>query len=654
MKKSLHLILLILLCTYAPRDARAQSAAADSSPTDSEIVIDRPHAQEWFNDISAGWSMQEGDSLAWATPAFDDSRWESVRLDDLGPSQPGWRWFRIHLKLHENHPELALLIQGGEGTYELYINGARVPGPQLRSSFGVNRPVERMFTIDDPATDVVIALRTHIPTGYAAWRFPQFMSAYLGTTDAIDAQRQVMFLDRTSFAIPAIVINALIVVAGLALFALYASQRGHFEYFWLGLYFLLVGSADVVWYLQQSGYIPLAWNVLLADPIIYVLIIAQTHFTFAFGGHRLGPVWRVYRPLLIIPVAISWLVWYGKIPSHAYMIIEPLFILPAAILLPILLFRWYRRGNREAGWLILPSLLPPATMALYDLGSASIYLGWRPFEFLVNAISVGPIVLEPNDLGNLLFFLSSLIVIFFRFSRVSREQARSAVELAAAREIQQRLVPASLPAVAGFHIEAAYFPAQEVGGDFYQVLEQSNGSTLFVVGDVSGKGLKAAMTGTLAIGALRTLAAANIRPAELLHRLNQQIFRAKDDGFITCLCALIDSSGSVALANAGHLSPYCGEVEIEGEPGLPLGLVADVEYAESKFQLAPGQTLTLLSDGVVEASDPQGKLYGFERTRAISAQSAQSIAAAARAFGQEDDITVLTIQRVAVPAATSA
>ena len=162
------------------------------------------------------------------------------------------------------------------------------------------------------------------------------------------------------------------------------------------------------------------------------------------------------------------------------------------------------------------------------------------------------------------------------------------------------------------------------------------------------------MTGTLAIGALRTLAAANIRPAELLHRLNQQIFRAKDDGFITCLCALIDSSGSVALANAGDLSPYCGEVEIEGEPGLPLGLVADVEYAESKFQLAPGQTLTLLSDGVVEASDPQGKLYGFERTRAISAQSAQSIAAAARAFGQEDDITVLTIQRVAVPAATSA
>ena len=198
MKKSLHLVLLILLCTCVPQGGRAQSAAADSSPTDSEIVIDRPHAQEWFNDISAGWSMQEGDSLAWAAPGFDDSRWESVRLDDLGPSQPGWRWFRIHLKLHENHPELALLIQGGVGTYELYINGARIPDPQLRSSFGVNRPVERMFTIDDPATDLVIALRTHTPTGYAAWRLPQFMSAYLGTTDAIDAQRQVVFLDRTS------------------------------------------------------------------------------------------------------------------------------------------------------------------------------------------------------------------------------------------------------------------------------------------------------------------------------------------------------------------------------------------------------------------------------------------------------------------------
>jgi hypothetical protein len=336
------------------------------------------------------------------------------------------------------------------------------------------------------------------------------------------------------------------------------------------------------------------------------------------------------------------------------MIVEPLIILPVAILLPILLFLWYRRGNREAGWLVLPSLLPLISLALYDLGSASIFLGWRRFEFLVNDIPIGPVALEPNDLGNLLFFLTSLIVIFFRFSRVAHDQARSAAELAAAREIQQQLIPASLPSLPGLHIEAAYLPAEEVAGDFYQVIEQPGGSALVIVGDVSGKGLKAAMTGTLAIGALRTLATEIISPAELLRRLNRQIFEARNGGFITCCCARIDLNGEVTLANAGHLAPYSDGLEIDVPSGLPLGLVAEVEYSVIHFELPPGRSFTLLSDGVVEASNASGQLYGFDRTRAISSQRAEAIAAAAKAYGQEDDITVLTIARVPVPDAVIA
>lgn len=635
------LILLIPLCL--------QLGAQDPAPTpDDPNLIDRTHAQDWITDIDRGWLTHEGDDPAWSASSFDDSHWETVRLDDLGPAQPGSRCFRRHIKLNENHPELSLLIQGGIGTYALYLNGTQLSGSEILSSFGVNRPAERVYTISEGPADVVISLRTRIPTGYAAWRFPQFMSIYLGTPDAVEAQRQSMLHDRTAYAIPALVINALIAFAGLALFALYSSQRGHTEYFWLGLYFLLVGTADVVFYLQQSGFIPLAVNVLFADPVIYALIITQTHFTFAFGGHRLGRPWKIYQALLIIPAAIPWFVWYGVIQSQTYMLIEPLIILPVAILLPILLFIWYRRGNREAGWLVLPSLLPPITLALYDLGSASIYLGLRHFEFLVNTIPIGPVDLEPNDLGNLLFFLSTLIVIFFRFSRVAHDQARSAADFAAAREIQQQLIPASLPTLPGLRIEAAYIPAEEVAGDFYQVIEQPQSSALIVVGDVSGKGLKAAMTGTLAIGALRTLAVENLSPAELLRRLNRQICEAKNGGFITCCCAHIDAQGTVTLANAGHLSPYSGGLEIEVPSGLPLGLVPNIDYSEIRFDLAPGRTLTLVSDGIVEASDTSGQLYGFERTRAISSQSAASIAAAAKTFGQSDDITVLTISRIPV------
>ena len=120
----------------------------------------------------------------------------------------------------------------------------------------------------------------------------------------------------------------------------------------------------------------------------------------------------------------------------------------------------------------------------------------------------------------------------------------------------------------------------------------------------------------LAIGALRTLATENLSPAELLHRLNHQICEAKNGGFITCSCARIDAQGAVTLANAGHLSPYSNGVEIAVPSGLPLGLVPDVEYDEVRFDLAPGGTLTLVSDGIVEAADASGQLYGFDRTRA--------------------------------------
>jgi len=252
-----------------------------------------------------------------------------------------------------------------------------------------------------------------------------------------------------------------------------------------------------------------------------------------------------------------------------------------------------------------------------------------------------------SDAGSVVFLVAIGFVMFFRFTRVSREQAHAAAELGAAREIQQRLVPESLPELPGFHLEAAYLPAEEVGGDFYQVIAQPDGFALIVVGDVSGKGLKAAMTGALAIGALRTLAAENLSPGVLLSRLNRQMLTAQESGFITCLCVRLSAQGAVRMANAGHLSPYRRGEEIEVDSGLPLGLAADAEYGETALELAPGDTLTLLSDGVVEAMNAEHQLLGFERVRAMSGQSAHNIAAAAQAFGQEDDITVLTVRRVA-------
>ncbi len=217
------------------------------------------------------------------------------------------------------------------------------------------------------------------------------------------------------------------------------------------------------------------------------------------------------------------------------------------------------------------------------------------------------------------------------------------IEFSAARKVQQRLVPDALPYIDRFRLEAAYIPAAEVGGDFYQVFPQIDGSALVVIGDVSGKGLKAAMTGALVIGALRNMAQDNLPPSQILNRLNAQLAASSDGGFVTCLAAHVASNGVLTLANAGHLSPYRNHEEVPVEPGLPLGVTGDVDYAESTFMLIHGETLTFLSDGVVEAQNAQGELFGFERTRSISSQPAEQIVAAAQQFGQQDDITVLTL-----------
>jgi hypothetical protein len=130
-----RLFIIVCLClSFFTISLIAQSAKPARAPNNI-LVLDREYADDWSSDIDSGWRTHEGDNSAWASPGLDDSAWENAQLDDLqssqagwalGPSRSGWRWFRLHLKLHENHPDLALLIEGGEGTYELYVNGVQM------------------------------------------------------------------------------------------------------------------------------------------------------------------------------------------------------------------------------------------------------------------------------------------------------------------------------------------------------------------------------------------------------------------------------------------------------------------------------------------------------------------------------------------------
>ncbi|MGB6744435.1 MAG: SpoIIE family protein phosphatase [Terracidiphilus sp.] len=633
---------LSVVCACGMVCAQTPASSANSA---IPMILNNAQSLEWMTDIDKGWRVHEGDNPAYAQPGFDDASWRFVALDDLGPAQTGWRWFRLHVRLPANHPQLALLIEGAEGTYALYINGVAMPGPEILSSVGVSVPIERAVRLNLSGDDLVIALRIRVPPSYASQRLPVLRFASLGTPMAVETARQALQSVRLYAAFPSIAINLLLMLAGIGAIVLYRSQPRHSEYKWLGLYLLLSGLSSALWGCQLNGLLPLSANYLVGDPMVYLFTIAQLEFTYSFGGRRVGRAWRVYEALLFTPILLIWFTWQGQLPFSTYIVVEALIVVPVALLLPIFLFVWYRRGNREAGWLILPSLALTALVTINDLGDASILLGWHLLDFFHHWIPIGAARFQPNDIAELLFLLAIAVVMFFRFTRVSREQARHAAELDAARQIQQRLVPATYPSIEGWRIEVAYIPAQEVGGDFYQVIE-GDGNTLLVVGDVGGKGLKAAMLVALLVGSIRSRAELNTDPQFMLKALNRCLL-GHGDAQATCLALSIAKDGAITLANSGHLPPHLNGEPIEMQGALPLGMIDVAEPSLTHFQLMPGDKLTLMSDGIAEATDSNGQLFGFERVHELLrvTTSPAGIAAAAQSFGQQDDITVLTVER---------
>ena len=233
--------------------------------------------------------------------------------------------------------------------------------------------------------------------------------------------------------------------------------------------------------------------------------------------------------------------------------------------------------------------------------------------------------------------------------RLETEKAAIETELAAAREIQRIMVPQELPPTPGYAIESIYRPATQVGGDFFQVIPLSGSQTLVVIGDVSGKGLGAAMIVSMLIGMLRTLSGLTADPSQILVELNSMLFAHKHSGFVTCLAVRLDPAGTVTVANAGHLPPWLNGVELAFAGSIPLGVLESVTPEQTALEMRSGDRLTLLTDGVVEARDSQGVLFGFDRTQSVIRQDASPLALAEAAIhqGQDDDLTVISVVRTA-------
>ena len=345
-----------------------------------------------------------------------------------------------------------------------------------------------------------------------------------------------------------------------------------------------------------------------------------------------GLMWTL-PPLLNLPVSVG---------NTIFTVVN----LPFTLIPVILLIQGVMRHNPDAPLLLIPVGLNTLANWINDSLWAILTGGHRwaePYWIFWNRTFNWPFPFGLYDLSIAILLLAILGIVVLRFARSRHDEEQLKNEREAARAVQQVLIPVAIPGVPGFRIESVYKPAGEVGGDFFQIVPTAVGGALIVVGDVSGKGMPAAMTVSLLVGTFRTLAHYTQSPGEILAAMNQRMLGRSKGGFTTCLVLRVDPGGAITAANAGHLPPYIDGNEVPMENGLPLGLSTDSNYAEMNLPLPNNAQLTLLTDGVVEARNATGDLFGFDRTRAISTQSAEIIAAAAQAHGQEDDITVLTL-----------
>jgi hypothetical protein len=641
---------LLLACQIA--------SAQDKSPADGTFDATLLRAPE---DLGGTWLVHGGDDPAFARTDFDDSKWaaldlkKSLRTQFSKAAEPQVVWYRLHVKLAPDQTDLALSERNISTAIELYVNGIRLLKAGEISPFKpYTSSARNLLPIPNEQSktgSLVIAVRVYVSR--SAWSEPNPgmtpRSISLGREHQLYEHGWLSAIGRNANYW----VNLLLVFGlGMVALALFIAQPKRREYLWIFLQFVSLFAAVPFSFYLLFHEIP-EYLALIQLPLNIMNFLFQIMMYLAFIKQRFTLWMRIYFGITgTVAAACIIGVSTGVTPAVYLGITLIPFLLYLNAIMPILLILHWRRGNREAGILLIPSLLTGATSYL---GLVIFFLSEIPalasvadrIDTFIFSGSIGPFQINIEDVANLFFYLSLLLILVLRSTRMSRQQAVFEGELEAAREVQQVILPEQLDTIPGFTIESVYEPAQQVGGDFFQVLPNADGGMLLVVGDVAGKGLPAAMLVSMLVGAIRTVAEDSVAPEIMLAKLNERLIGRSRGGFSTALAAYITSEGQVTIANAGHLSPYLDGHEFELPGALPLGILSGATYETTQFHLSPGSRLTFYSDGVIEAQNAKGELFGFDRGREISTEPASAIVSAAKLFGQSDDITVVAITRSA-------
>ena len=597
-----------------------------------------------------------GDDPKWSAPRFDDSSWSVANngkwaMPPFGSSGIMWVRFRVPVAPDYSGP-LAIASSRRLGTSfpdEIWVNGNRAGGdenfpPHPRLGLA---PATSVFDLAPgaaiPGQTALVALRIWYSPLTVARELPAGLRFEIGSRELLHSQESDFIAqDHLSHSFD-IIENLAYLVLGTTLLIVWRLARGSRDVFWFACY-LLAWNFLGTWQLIPSLFRP-DWPYPAWDVGNYLLVWCgfATLFEFLWSVYGLGRRWAMYLLAAAIGLVCIMLVILDTATElsrrvfASFSIWAAVFFAVNVVLAAISAWQFWRS----------PAVRGVAAAVVIWSGNLALTQGNAWGQTIPHSFHIGTAVISSEDVATNLFIAAVGYMLLRRLWHTWRRTRELDAEFEAARQMQRSLVPPAAGA-AGFAVASVYLPSKEVGGDFFWTVPASDGSLLLVAGDVSGKGLKAAMTVATLAGALRN--EPSRQPALVLSRLNAVLLGHEATGFTTCCAALFDGAGHVTIANAGHVPPYCNGEEIEIESGLPLGLVPDAVYAEVVVTPGPGEGLTFVSDGVLEARNDDRELYGFDRLRALSRQSAAQIAEAAQAFGQEDDISVVTIQRRTVTA----
>jgi hypothetical protein len=641
----------------------------------------------WIDGLGRGtialdgpWQFHTGDDPAWAAPPFDDTQWEHLTADQPWGHQghegyAGFAWYRRHIAVPSNGAAsgMALMIRHIDDAYEIYWNG------QLIGSNGKFPPDPVWFpTSQPPQTFGWPSVRSGV-MAIRVWKAPllsedselrggMFSPPAAGTSEAIGAAKAELdyqWLRSRQFVFGEDLLYALVAFLGILG---WLRDRHQWPLLWMSTFALASVSRQLLFGIGLAW--PRASTDAIAEPLSSLRDISLWFLLLTLLKLRDKPslvrLTHIFAFVSLAATTLDGLIaifWWTSEPLSkvrtADAIVTAIYALTAALPLALVTFAFSRSRRLDAAPRLVAILafLSGMIQVISNIAPQGIrYTHWT----LADKIAAPLFILNGNSvsivpLTGMLLLISIVLAVYRNSLEARRRQIALEQELSDARELQQVLIPETPKSLPGYTITSSYVPAAEVGGDFLQLIPAERdhaGATLVIIGDVSGKGLRAAMSVALIVGAVRTLVESTSRPADILDGLNRRLCGRMQGGFVTCLILRLHPDGSCILANAGHPPPFVNKQEMELSGALPLGLMPDLTYNETRFTLEPNDHLTLYTDGLLEARSGTGELYGFERMFALFATrpSAAEAAQAAVEFGQDDDTTILTLTRLESPA----